>query len=405
MLSNNSSETKYRSLILGVYTENSNKIFAEYANEIHKRSESCNNLNYRQLYLKLGPRKFEEHIKGVIDQNNINYIFIIFSGWDFILDIHFLNQLSRSTKIVIFYFDTEYYFENLDRYYAQVADLVVVPDRYSCYGFEELSIPAYTSYSLYDSKTKYVKHEFLNKTIDVSFVGNLEVGDRKQYINYLVQNGVRVEVYGAGSSNGFITHEQVVEIHNKSKICLNFTGLQDFKKLPPGIPTIRKRIRQSKGRPIEIVLCGGFVLSEYSTGISEMFDIGSQIDLFDSKEELLQKINYYLVNESIRNEMATSAYVRAKTNYDLSNGFEKIFHRLDRSNRSLRLIYLDRIFLVEYSFTHLKFAFNFLFSLKWIQFLAEMKLVAATKAISLSRLFQEIFYVSRRLRQRYLPNS
>ena len=406
MLSNNSSETKYRSLILGVYTENSNKIFAEYANEIHKRSEICNYLNYRQLYLKLGPRKFEEHIKGVIDQNNINHIFIIFSGWDFILNVHFLDLISGSTKIVIFYFDTEYYFENLDRYYAQVADLVVIPDRYSCYCFEELSIPAYTSYALYDSKTKYIKHEFMSKSIDVSFVGNLEIGDRKQYINYLVQNGVRVEIFGAGSPNGFISHEKAVEIYNNSKICLNFTGLQDFRKMPPGIPKIRKRIRQSKGRPIEIALCGGFVLSEYSIGISEMFDIGSQIDLFDSKEELLQKVRYYLLNENVRNEMASSAYVHAKANYDLSNGFEKIFDRLEQSNRRLRLIYLDRIFLIEYSFNHLKLAFTFLISLKWVQFFAEIKLIFASKVFSLTRLFQEFFYVVRRLRQRlHSPNS
>lgn len=391
----------YRSLILGIYTRSSNPIFSEYAGEIQRRSEYCEYLNYRNIYLKLGPSKFEKYIGNFIEQKRVNHLFVLFSGWDFLLNINFLNTLSKRIKIVLFFFDSEYYFENLDRYYAQVADLVVTTDKYSCYDFEELNIPAYTSYALYDSINMYVKQENQEKKIDISFVGNLDVGYRREYIHYLVANGVEVEVYGAGSSTGFISHEKVVEIHNQSKICLNFTGMVDFKYLPPGIPLIRRQIRQSKGRPIEIALCGGFVLSEYSVGISGMFDIGSEIDLFYSKEELLKKVKYYLVNNSIRSEMANNAYVRAKTDYDLSKGFDKIFTRLNESKRRNLLIYVDRSFTVEYCFTHLKIALISLFSMNWMVSLAELKLVVTSKGVSLSRPLQELCYVLRRVYMRY----
>ena len=43
-----------------------------------------------------------------------------------------------------------------------------------------------------------------------------------------------------------------------------------------------------KGRCQEIALSGGFVLSEYAPGLEDLFDIGTEIDVFNLPKSYIQ---------------------------------------------------------------------------------------------------------------------
>ena len=390
-----------RALVLGVHSRTSNPIFSEYEKEIRRRCEFSEYVNYRDTHLRVGAQHFEQYVRSLVREQRVNHIFVIFAGWDYLLRLEFLLDLSRIAKIVLFNFDTEYYFENLDRYYGQVADLVVLTDVISRGGYEELSIPAFTSYSLYDAQDRYPKLGGVAKSIDVSFIGNLAVGDRREHVEFLQASGVQVRAFGMGTEGGVVSQSEVVEIHNRSKICLNFTGTQDFSNMPPGIPRIRKRIRQAKGRPIEVALCGSFLLSQFAPGISSMFEIGRHCDVFESKEEMLEKVNYYLTHDEKREGMAALAHRFALENYDIRPGFDKIFAAIEQARRRSDDLFVDKPFLAEHALAHFEVALHHFargrLAIGW----EELAIARRCRALSLVRLLERVkLYTRHKARRR-----
>ena len=118
------------------------------------------------------------------------------------------------------------------------------------------------------------------KKYDVSFIGKLK-GKRENFhelYDFKVINGV----YGK-------YHSRAVSL---SKINLNFivdgTGTSD--------------------RTYKIMASKGFLLTEPWFDMEKDFVIGKDLDIFSSNNEFLEKIDYYLLNEKIRNKIANSGY-------------------------------------------------------------------------------------------------
>jgi len=335
-------------LTLSSYNAGINRVFEDYCNGIKANCDNYHYIDYTKLYLEKGKQGFERYIENYVSEHKIDAIFFIWWSCDLTFDIYFLERLSKKTALVMNFFDTEYYFEAVDRYYAQFADLVILPDSLARYRYEHLNINAHTSFALFDGdyyKSNHVK----NKDIDVSFIGNLKNADRAEYAAYLKENGIKVQTYGTGSDNGFTSFEEMVSIFNRSKINLNFTTLATSQNYIVPLPTINQRIRQSKGRPLEIALCGGFILSQYAAGIEEMFEIGEEFDVFHSKEEMLEKIKFYLANEEKRITMAEKSYQRALKQYEVKAGFNIIFDKLKSLPPKQNFpLYVDDIFLRSY---------------------------------------------------------
>src|ERR1051326_653044 len=231
----------------------SNRVFEDYCNGIRVNCRNYHYVDYIHEYLIYGKERFEKRIERLILEKQIDYIFFIWWSTDLTFDLRFIAKLSSQATVVINYFDSEYFFDDIDRYYAQVADLVILPDCLARYKFEQLNINALTTFALYD-KHFYRWDSGRKKNVDVSFVGNLKHADRMQYIDYLKSHGINVQTFGIGSDNGFISFEEMVGVFNTSKINLNFTALSNLKNYVIQPPRINQRIRQSKGRPIEIAL-------------------------------------------------------------------------------------------------------------------------------------------------------
>ena len=59
------------------------------------------------------------------------------------------------------------------------------------------------------------------KSIDVSFIGGIGRGNRKEYIDFLIHNEINVELAGYGTKRGVISTQEKNEIVHQSKINLN----------------------------------------------------------------------------------------------------------------------------------------------------------------------------------------
>jgi len=148
------------------------------------------------------------------------------------------------------------------------------------------------------------------KTV-VGFIGSYEE-EREAHIAYLVRNGIHVEITGNGWTEGkewnllkdcykgpSVFGDGYVEAINRMDIALHF---------------LRKINRdQQDSRTFEIPACKVFMLAERSYLHQELFTEGDEVDFFTSKEELLQKLKYYLANPELRLQMAAAAYNRSFT--------------------------------------------------------------------------------------------
>jgi spore maturation protein CgeB len=88
---------------------------------------------------------------------------------------------------------------------------------------------------------------------------------------------------------------------------------------------------QVKARVFEVCGAGGFLLTEDAPHLDEIYDVGSEIDIFKSKFEMLEKVRHYLSESSQRDKMAHLSYVRTLSQHTyesrirmvLSTPFEK----------------------------------------------------------------------------------
>lgn len=88
------------------------------------------------------------------------------------------------------------------------------------------------------------------------------------------------------------------KIFKCSKININMTN----RAIRSGIPL----------RVLDIMGCGGFVLSNYQQELAEYFIPGEEIVLYDSIPDLLNKINYYLIHDDERQQIAKNGYKKIK---------------------------------------------------------------------------------------------
>ncbi len=359
---------------------NGNSIYNSYTNGIVNNFPSSIVVDYFDLYFKLGKAGFEKQLYKIIKDNSINVAFINFVGGDMTFDIEFLQKLSKLSYMIMNFYDSELFFEPIDRYYAQLSDLVLMPSsKEMMYNYTLLNIKAINTFSLFDINLYQNIH--LKKDIDISFVGDITKKSRKEFLDFLQSKGYSVKIFGKGSKNGHICFKKMIEIFNRSKININFSDTVEKRGFDKNsncdfsaVPKILKYVTQLKGRSIEVALCGSFVLSQYAVGIYNMFD-EDMIDTFKTKEELFEKVDYYLKNNGKREKMAQKAYIYAKNKFDVTKAFRDIFQNIKLNDRKEKKLFLDKVFLKNYATYHSLYLFNFLFRLKFVHMAEELKIV------------------------------
>lgn len=128
-----------------------------------------------------------------------------------------------------------------------------------------------------------------------------------------------VDLY-TGSTSAFLqninTHNSVDyyttanKIFFLSKINLNIT-----------LPSIESGIPQ---RIFDIMSCGGFVLTNYQEELSDLFEIGTEIEVYHNLEELVQKCVYYLTHEEERLNIAINGYQKVCNFFSYPHQLQKI---------------------------------------------------------------------------------
>lgn len=152
----------------------------------------------------------------------------------------------------------------------------------------------------------------------ITFVGTAH-GDRLEKIKALADWGIDVLCFGHGWPNGPVSAIEIPRIIQQSIISLNFANAarvwENYRV---------KHINQIKARTFEVPGAGGFLLTEWAPGLDRFYQIGKEIDVFHSLEELANKIRHYVTNTSERDEIARAGYIRTLKEHTYDIRFKEI---------------------------------------------------------------------------------
>lgn len=119
----------------------------------------------------------------------------------------------------------------------------------------------------------------------------------------------------SGKVHGAISYSDTMPfIFLRSKINLNIS----LRSISSGIPL----------RCLDILGCKGFLLSNYQPELAELFVPGEEFVYFESEEDLIDKIDYYLHHEAKRIEIACNGWAKIQEQFSYELLLSKIFKQV-----------------------------------------------------------------------------
>jgi len=215
---------------------------------------------------------------------------------------------------------------------------------------------------------------------DVTFVGQA-YGDRPVYIKHLLEKGIDVRVWGWGWHNfsteskapgmsslprrallalrllmsqsgrqalrqyfrrqpltntltaeprvvlpasiigGALSDLELIQMYSRSKINLGFSSCGDTHNTG-------ERILQVRLRDFEVPMSGGFYIVEYMEELEEFFNIGKEIVCYTGKEDLADKIKYYLKHDEERERIRKAGHERCLSEHSWHKRFQMAFKEM-----------------------------------------------------------------------------
>ena len=104
---------------------------------------------------------------------------------------------------------------------------------------------------------------------------------------------------------GVSSHVEMPRIFRTSRININTT----MRAIRTGLPQ----------RIWDVLGSGGFLLTNAQTEIPEFLQIGTHLDVYETKEELTEKCRYYLTHDDERREIAMNGYQTVKKDHTVLN--------------------------------------------------------------------------------------
>jgi len=151
------------------------------------------------------------------------------------------------------------------------------------------------------------------KNLEASFVG-LMYGNRPRMLSELERAGVPLSIWGQGTKAGRVSQQQMVSIFDRSKINLDLMGRKD--------PNVHNEIR---AKMFETTGTGGFTLTHGADLISDYFEIGEEIAVYSSNDEIPSIVDEYLRDDDKREKIAAAGRARTLADHTMEQQMYKHF--------------------------------------------------------------------------------
>lgn len=192
--------------------------------------------------------------------------------------------------------------------------------------FDNLGYPCFYLQQAFDKRItqSYQAKEYIG---DVVFIGNFSLGHyyRFEVLEFLLKNGIDLTIYGKG--------KDYIPVHSMvyDKIKAPLFGLEMYHtyrkyKIAIHIHTTGKETdgfnwSQYAGakRLFEITGAGAMLLTSFQENVQDLFEIDREVITYQSPQELLEKINYYLSHQTELEKIAERGMQRTLKDHSFNN--------------------------------------------------------------------------------------
>jgi spore maturation protein CgeB len=122
-----------------------------------------------------------------------------------------------------------------------------------------------------------------------------------------------------------LSDDELVKMYSRSHISLGFSEVQHRQT-----GEIKRHVRL---RDFEAPMSGALYFTGYQEELAEYYEIGEEIVCYDTKEELLGKVRYYLSHESEAERMREAGLRRARRDHTWEDRFRQLFEAIGLSHK------------------------------------------------------------------------
>jgi len=151
---------------------------------------------------------------------------------------------------------------------------------------------------------------------DIAFIGSMRKR-RKEFFEKIKITFPNLKMF-IGSE---LDKKKSAEIFFNSKINLIYSMASDTEEC------------KGHGYPmklLEVMACNGFALTEKRKHVENDFVIGEDLDIFESFEECIKKVEYYLKHEKEREEINNKGYQKVINYFKDTDGAKKMIETLEQ---------------------------------------------------------------------------
>lgn len=127
----------------------------------------------------------------------------------------------------------------------------------------------------------------------------------------------KVSILSRNYQGGPVSVTEMIKIIRLSKITLNVHVVEHVYSEGTNV------------RTFEATGAGGFLLTNKRKSLYELFNVGREIEVFDSDEELVEKTKFYLKNDKAREKIAKAGWQRTKKEHTYMNRFNLLLKHLN----------------------------------------------------------------------------
>ena len=313
-------------------------IHQAYHAPLREMFEEVSNFDPQEESYKHGKDIMNKKFIDLLKSYKPDYIMLFLVGEEFYPEtLVKIKEILPNVRVVQWNGDDDIKFDNYTVPYSAVIDYQFISQLQFAEKYDEYNLPWFDTLGADIEKFKFLN---LKKKYDVAFVGTPK-GERLEYMRYLLKKKVNFILAGGGWADypefkerylGQISDEDFVKLINETRINICFS--KNYFNSPHVLE-----------RSLQVNACKAFALTGYVDGYFPKFKEGKDIMTFKNKEELFEKIQYYLKREKEREKIAENAYKKVTMLYSnqkmLRDAFSSIEHDKNELNGTRSRKYLE----------------------------------------------------------------
>lgn len=286
----------------------------------------------RENYFKYGKEKMNSDFIELIHNEKPDFVFLTMIHDEFFLEtLEKVKEASPKTKLINFFSDDEWRFDNYSKYFAPFIDFCITSYPKAYKKAQKLGLKNFYLMP-YSCNTERCFKLQEKKIYDLGFIGQ-PTPERVKMLVSLVKRGLPVSIWGKGWTN--ISEFEIIKnnykglaidmnkITNQTKIMLTFLMDDQDEKI------------QIKGRISESAGAGTFQIITDNEETKLMLPENKEAAYFKTSDDLAKKSEYYLKNEKLREDMAAKSHKKILDKYTWDKMFNNLFKNIKRENKSL----------------------------------------------------------------------